>query len=67
MVARFVAFSRSLTAMALLGLAASLGVVLTLGLPEQIAQGEEGQAAIQVLDSMRRPFLAIKPVKCRSR
>jgi signal transduction histidine kinase len=49
----------------LLGFLAFAGVILMLDLPAQMKQGEKGQAAIQMLDSMRRPFLAIKEAEIR--
>jgi hypothetical protein len=36
-----------------------------LRLPQRIKRGEEGQAAIQMLDAMRRPFLEIKQTEAR--
>ncbi|MBI3392460.1 MAG: PAS domain S-box protein, partial [Nitrospirae bacterium] len=45
---------------AAVGIAAFVAAILVLGLPGRIRQGESGQAAIQMLDAMRRPFLAIK-------
>ena len=47
------------------GVAVFVSAILVLGLPGRIQQGESGQAAIQMLDAMRRPFLAIKEVQTR--
>jgi hypothetical protein len=47
-------------ALALAGVLAFSLVTLLLRLPQRIQRGEEGQAAIQMLDAMRRPFLEIK-------
>lgn len=46
-------------ALALAGVLAFSLVTLLLRLPQRIQQGEEGQATIQMLDAMRRPFLEI--------
>ena len=50
---------------AFLGCLVSAGVVVSLNLPSQIKLGEQGQEAIQMLDSMRRPFLDIKEAEVR--
>lgn len=42
------------------GLTAFSAAFLLLRLPQRIQKGEQAQAAIQMLDAMRRPFLAIK-------
>lgn len=46
--------------LALAGVLVSTVIALQLGLPQRIRRGEDGQAAIQMLDAMRRPFLGIK-------
>ena len=40
-------------------------ITLVLRLPQRIQRGEQGQAAIEMLDAMRRPFLEIKQVETR--
>ena len=50
---------------AFLGCLVFAGVAVSLNLPSQIKLGEKGQAAIQMLDSMRRPFLDIKDTEVR--
>lgn len=46
--------------LALAGVLAVSVISVLLRLPERIHRGESGQAAIQMLDAMRRPFLEIK-------
>lgn len=46
--------------LAFLGFLVFASVTVTLNLPSKILIGEKGQAAIQMLDAMRRPFLEIK-------
>ena len=50
---------------ALAGVLAVSVIALLLRLPQRIHRGEEGQAAIQMLDAMRRPFLEIKQAEAR--
>jgi signal transduction histidine kinase len=49
-------------ALSLLGITLFVITVLMLNVPEQISRGRQGQLAIQMLDKMRRPILAIKNV-----
>ena len=51
--------------LALAGIFVLALITLLLGLPQRIQRGEEGQAAIQMLDEMRRPFLEIKQSETR--
>jgi hypothetical protein len=51
--------------LALAGVLVSSVIALQLGLPQRIRRGEDGQAAIQLLDAMRRPFLEIKAAETR--
>jgi len=41
------------------------GVILSFDIPQRVARGANAQAAMQVLDAMRRPLLAIKGVETR--
>ena len=50
---------------ALAGILAVALLTLLLELPQRIHRGEAGQAAIQRLDAMRRPFLEIKAAETR--
>lgn len=52
--------ARILLTSATVGTAVLAIAVFVLGLPSRVRQGERGQAAIQMLDGMRRPFLEIK-------
>ena len=51
--------------LALAGILVLALITLLLRLPPRIQRGEEGQAAIQMLDEMRRPFLEIKQAETR--
>ena len=51
--------------LALAGVLALSLITLLLRLPQRIRRGEDGQAAIQMLDAMRRPFLEIKQAEIR--
>jgi PAS domain S-box-containing protein len=51
---------KSIIGMVFFGGLVFFGLILSLDLPNQIKRGEKGQVAIQMLDAMRRPFLAIK-------
>jgi signal transduction histidine kinase/CheY-like chemotaxis protein/HPt (histidine-containing phosphotransfer) domain-containing protein len=51
--------------LALAGILALSLITLLLRVPQRIQRGEEGQAAIQMLDEMRRPFLEIKQAETR--
>lgn len=51
--------------LALAGVLALSLITLVLKLPQRIHRGEQGQAAIEMLDAMRRPFLEIKQVETR--
>ena len=50
---------------ALAGVLAVSLIAFLLRLPQRIHRGEDGQAAIQLLDAMRRPFLEIKHAEAR--
>jgi hypothetical protein len=52
--------STNLAILVLAGILACYLIVLLLKLPQRIQRGEDGRAAIQMLDAMRRPFLEIK-------
>jgi hypothetical protein len=62
----FVRFYRTISFQILFGILFVIVVSLLLDLPAQISRGEKGQLAIQALDKMRRPFLAIVEVKART-
>jgi hypothetical protein len=51
--------------LALAGVLVLVLITLLLGLPQRIRRGEDGQAAIQMLDTMRRPFLEIRQAETR--
>lgn len=51
--------------LALAGILALALIAFLLRLPQRIQRGEDGQAAIQMLDAMRRPFLDIKQAETR--
>ena len=55
----------NLAAFAVGGVLVFLGVTLFSRLPQKVARGEQGQAAIEMLDAMRRPFLQIKEEETR--
>ena len=50
---------------AVAGILAVALLMLLLELPQRIHRGENGQAAIQMLDAMRRPFLEMKAAETR--
>ena len=50
---------------ALAGCLAAAAVVFVLDLPGEMARGEQGRLAIQMLDEMRRPLLDIKDIETR--
>lgn len=52
-------------ALALAGVLGFSVAAILLKLPRRITRGERGQAAIQMLDAMRRPFLTIKEAEAR--
>jgi len=56
---------RNLAAFALGGVVVFLGMTLFSRLPQRVARGEQGQAAIEMLDAMRRPFVQIKEEETR--
>lgn len=56
---------RTVILLVLGGILAFFIVVLLLKLPEKFQRGEQGQAAIQMLDAMRRPILWIKAEEAR--
>lgn len=49
----------------LIGFVAFGGAILSFDIPQRMAQGAKAQAAMQMLDAMRRPLLAIKGVETR--
>ena len=57
--------TRNLLIWALSGFLVFGGVIFLFDLPARIIRGEDGHAAIQMLDAMRRPFLAIKEAETR--
>ncbi|OGI47374.1 MAG: hypothetical protein A2637_04730 [Candidatus Muproteobacteria bacterium RIFCSPHIGHO2_01_FULL_65_16] len=48
---------------ALAGCVAAAAAAIMLDLPGELAQGEKGRQAIQMLDNMRRPLLTVKDVE----
>jgi len=51
--------------LALVGILLFSGATIGLKLPQKIQRGERGEEAIQMLDAMRRPFLAVKQAEAR--
>ena len=64
-ISHFGTLLKNAIALAILGVLSLSVVVIILKLPQKIKTGERGQAAIQLLDEMRRPFLTIKQVETR--
>ncbi len=62
---RFATLRMNAVALALVGLLGFSVATIQLKLPQRIRRGERGQGAIQMLDAMRRPFLAVKQAEAR--
>lgn len=62
---RFTTVRTSAVSLALVGILVFSGATIGLRLPQKIQRGERGQEAIQILDAMRRPFLAVKHAEVR--
>ncbi len=55
----------NVTVLVLAGFLALALITFLLRLPQRIQRGEDGEAAIQMLDAMRRPFLEMKQAETR--
>ena len=62
---RFATLRINAVALALVGIFGFSGATIQLKLPQRIQRGEQGQEAIEMLDTMRRPFLTIKQAEAR--
>ncbi len=58
--------SRRFLSTALLGILVFISITLIQKVPERIQQGQQGTEAIQMLDAMRRPLLAIEQAELKT-